>query len=80
MTLDKDQVVELIAHFHNGTGGKGVCEILAAMSCVLTDVLSNSANTRDEAMTMFSMVVTSVGMDMQKRVDDGQCGWQHRKQ
>jgi hypothetical protein len=80
MELDKEKVLGLIAQFNTATYGQNVCEILAAMSCVITDVLSYSARNQNEAMLMFSMIVSSIGTDMQKRVDEGQCGWQNNKQ
>ena len=78
--IDKDQVLKLIAEFQSASSGAGVYETLTAISCVITDVLSSSAKNPNEAMNLFQALISSVGMDMQKRVDDGQCGWQNTKQ
>lgn len=78
--IDRDQVFKLIAEFQSASSGAGVYETLTAMSCVLTDVLSSSARDQREAINLFDALITSVSMDMQKRVDDEQCGWQNPKQ
>jgi len=78
--LDDHLIAHLIGEFEHIIDGGPMAETLAAMSCVITDILSNIPESQHEALLMFNSIVMTISTNVHMRIENNECAWQNRKQ
>lgn len=78
--LDDHLIAHLIGEFEHIIDGGPMAETLAAMACVITDILSSAPESQGEALLMFNSVVMTVSTNVHQRIENNECSWQNTKQ
>ena len=78
--VDADAVVRMVQDIMELVEGEDICDAIAAVACVITEILSSQPSTKDEALILFNTAIMTISVNMEQRISGGQCSWQSVKQ
>jgi len=78
--VDVDAVVRMAQDVMEVIEGEDMADAIAAIACVITEILSSHTSSKDEALILFNTTIMTISVNMEQRMSSGECAWQNAKQ
>ena len=78
--VDIDAVVRMAQDVMEAIEGEDIADAISAISCVITEILSSHATSKDEALILLNTAIMTISVNMEQRMRSSECAWQNAKQ
>lgn len=75
--VDMDAVDEILQDMFRAVEGEELQNAIASAACLITELISCQTESKDEALLLLNTALLTISMNMQQRIDRGDCSWQH---
>ena len=77
--VDMDAVDEILQDMFRAVEGEELQNAIASAACLITELISCQTESKDEALLLLNTALLTISMNMQQRIDRGDCSWQHAR-
>lgn len=78
--IDDDNVMLILDKLFAAVEGENTYDAVAAASCLITEMLSSHATSKDMALVLLNTATMTISVNIEQRMRLGKCSWQNTKQ
>ena len=75
--VDMDAVDEILQDMFRAVEGEELRNAIASAACLITELISCQTESKEEALLLLNTALLTISTNMQRRIDRGDCSWQH---